>query len=288
MAGAVPGQVARLRAAHDKRRHSVNTLEPVHVGIFDSGVGGLSVLRAVREAMPHASLSYFADAAHAPYGERTDAQIIERSHKLAKHLIDQGAQLLVIACNTATAIAIDSLRAQWPTLPIVGVEPGLKPAVGLSRSGRIGVMATVATLRSARFERLVRAHGGDTFIHRCPCPGLATLIESGDLAHPRLQASLAEHCAAMKALGVDVVVLGCTHYSFVRDHIERLLGPDIAVIDTARAVSNQVVRLAAPTALPTARPAPLRLMTSGDASSVHGFANRWLGLSCQVVAWPSV
>jgi len=170
---------------------------------------------------------------------------------------------------------------------MVGVEPGLKPAVSLSRSGRIGVMATDATLRSDRFERLVRTHAGSAFVHRRPCPGLATLIERGDLAHPRLQGLLAEHCTAMKTLGVDVVVLGCTHYSFVRDRIERLLGPGIAVIDTARAVANQVVRLAAPAGSPTARPTAVRLMTSGDVASVHNIANR-LGLSCQVVAWPSV
>jgi glutamate racemase len=265
-----------------------NPSKRTHVGIFDSGVGGLSVTRAVCASMPHASLSYFADSAHAPYGERADAHVLERSHKVARHLIDEGATLLVVACNTATAIAIDSLRTRWPTVPMVGVEPGLKPAVGLSRSGRIAVMATPATLRSNRFECLVRAHAGDAFVHRRPCPGLAALIERGDLAHPRLLASLAEHCAAMKRFEVDVVVLGCTHYSFVRDSIERLLGSGVTVIDTARAVANQVARLASPESSRTPCLEPLRLMTSGDAPSVRDIANRWLDASCQVEAWPSV
>jgi glutamate racemase len=265
-----------------------NIRKPLHVGIFDSGVGGLSALRAVHESLPHASLSYFADAAHAPYGERTDAQILERSHKVAAHLISQGAELIVVACNTATAIAIDSLRARWPTLPIVGVEPGLKPAVSLSRSGRVAVMATAATLRSDRFERLVQAHARHAFVQRRPCPGLAALIERGDLAHPDLLRSLAEHCAALQAAGVDVVVLGCTHYSFVRSPIERLLGSGVAIIDTARAVANQVGRLATLAGVTNRHSTPARLMASADAASVQRVASRWLDISSQVVACPSV
>ena len=265
-----------------------NETESMHVGVFDSGIGGLSVLRAVRESMPYAVLSYFADSAHAPYGERADGHVLERSHKVAKHLIDQGAKVLVLACNTATAIAIDRLRARWPALPMVGVEPGLKPAVALSRTRRVAVMATPATLRSDRFERLAQTHAGTAFVHRIPCPGLAALIEGGDLAHPRLLELLAEHCASIKRFEVDVVVLGCTHYSFVRDGIERLLGPGVTVIDTAQAVANQVVRLSGPMRARTSMPISLRLMTSGDATSLRTVASGWLDVSCQVEACPSV
>ena len=149
-------------------------------------------------------------------------------------------------------------------------------------------MATPATLRSDRFERLACTHASAAFVHRIPCPGLAALIDGGDLAHPRLLELLAEHCTAMKRLEVDVVVLGCTHYSFVRDIIERLLGPGVTVIDTVQAVANQVVRLAAPARATTAVPMSLRVMTSGDAPSVRTVASRWLDVSCQVEAWPSV
>src|SRR5512147_2754395 len=129
------------------------------VGVFDSGVGGLSVLKALHAQLPSHDLLYVADSAHAPYGERSDDYITERTHRIASHLLAQGAGLLVIACNTATAVAVASLRARWPELPIVAVEPGIKPAVALTRNGRIGVMATPATLRSDKFRRLLTAHG---------------------------------------------------------------------------------------------------------------------------------
>jgi glutamate racemase len=262
--------------------------QSTHIGIFDSGIGGLSIVRSVRASMPQASLSYFADAAHAPYGECADAQILARAHRVGAHLIAQGVQLLVVACNTATAVAIDALRSCWPTLPIVGVEPGLKPAIRASQRRCIAVMATPATLRSDRFQRLLHAHAGNTVVHRVACPGLAALIEVSDLSQPLLLASLTEHCATIARLGADVVVMGCTHYSFVRDKIQQLLGADVMLIDTADAVSKQIARLAVALGPPAESAAPLRLMASGDPASLRHAANRWLAPSAQVEAWPKV
>ncbi len=260
---------------------------PAHIGIFDSGIGGLSILRAVRASLPQAALIYFADSAHAPYGERADGLIVDRSHRIAEHLIAQGARLLVVACNTATAAAIDTLRCRWPRLPIVGVEPGLRPAVGVSRRRRVAVMATPSTLRSDRFERLVHTYAHDVVVHRVACPGLAALIENADPEDAQLIECLTERCAAVEKLGADVVVLGCTHYSFVRDRIQHLLGPGVILIDTAEAVASRVKCLA-PVAAPLVSSAPVRLMSSGDTASLSRIARDWIGLSAQVEAWPNV
>ena len=265
----------------------------MHVGLFDSGVGGISVLQAVRDLMPRSALSYFADARHAPYGERDEEHVLMRSHAVAQHLIDQGARLLVVACNTATAIAIDALRERWPMLPIVGVEPGVKPAVALSRNMQIAVMATPTTLGSHRFEQLIGTHAGCARIHLIPCPGLAGLIERDNSEPSRLFDLLAGHCARLRRLNVDVVVLGCTHYSFVRDVIERMLGPGVAVIDTAHAVAQQVRRLASTVdgcsaAQVNAAAPALRVMASDDGHGVRTMVDRWLGVACQVETWPKV
>ncbi len=151
------------------------------LGIFDSGVGGLSVLRALHRAAPHTPMIYLADSANAPYGERGIDFVVQRSLRIASHLIEQGAAGLVVACNTATAAAVQSLRERWPEQVIVGVEPGLKPAVAASRNGRIGVLATTGTLASDKYQRLLRAQPAGIHVVPRACPGLARLIEQGDL-----------------------------------------------------------------------------------------------------------
>lgn len=257
------------------------------IGVFDSGVGGLSVLRALRRDLPRAEFHYVADSAHAPYGERSEAYVIERSRALARFLIAQGAQLLVVACNTATAAAVAALRSDEPGRPIVGVEPGIKPAVARTRNGRIGVMATRGTLASDKFRRLMETHGTGTQVHLQACPGLAHAIEGGRLDDPALRARVEEHCAPLRALGVDTVVLGCTHYPFAAGLIQQALGPEVVLIDTADAVSRRVRDLAQSLGSPPdLQPGAVHLWSSGPPDALSRIASLWLDPELQARALP--
>lgn len=256
------------------------------IGVFDSGVGGLSVLRALHRMRPEHPMHYIADSAHAPYGDKPPAEVIERSLRLADHLLQRGAGLLVVACNTATAWAIDALRARHPGLPLVGVEPGVKPAASMSRSHRIAVMATTATLASPRFATLVERHAPDCEVLRLPCPGLAAAIEQGAEGHDAVNQLLDRHLAALRGSGVDVVVLGCTHYPFVADRIAQRLDPGVQLLDTADAVARQALRLLgeAPTALGGPSWSGLRLESTGDIGVLQHMARTWLQV--EVIATP--
>lgn len=260
------------------------------VGVFDSGLGGLSVLRALREALPGAALLYAADSGHAPYGERDEAHVRARSLRLAEHLRGQGAELLVIACNTATAVAAEALRGAHPGWPIVGVEPGLKPALALTRNGRVGVMATQATLASPKFARLVEATRAAAapagLLLLQACPGLAAAIEAGEPDAPEVWATAARHAAPLREAGVDTVVLGCTHYPFAAAALQSALGPGVTLVDTAAAVAREAARRCAglgAAGLPSTGPGALRLWTSGEPATLARFAARWLGGSLPAV-----
>jgi glutamate racemase len=264
------------------KRNALDSRDSPRIGVFDSGVGGLSVLRAIQQNLPEASLHYFADSAHAPYGERDDAYVLERSKHIAAHLIAQGNEVLVIACNTATAVAADALRQTWPHIPIVGVEPGIKPGVLTSKNHRVGVMATSGTLKSQRFQRLLVLHGQNTQIVTQACTGLALAIESGDLQSPQILELIQRHCEPLRQAGVDTVVLGCTHYAFVQASIEHFMGPDVVVLDTAQAVAKEVQRR-----IQTVQPrhglsdtkfALLRFESSSDLVRLESIAQSWLGL----------
>ena len=211
------------------------------IDAFDSGVGGLSVLRQIHRRLPAVSIRYIGDVAHAPYGERSPGAVLARAERIVGHLVEQGAGLVVVACNTATVLAIETLRARWPATVFVGVEPGVKPGVAASRTRRIAVMATRATVRSARFRRLVELHATGVHVHVQACPGLVDVIETGVQDGPALLAVLAPYCDAIRDAKVDTVVLACTHYAFVGEAIRRLLGPGITLIDTASAVADRVV-----------------------------------------------
>jgi glutamate racemase len=247
------------------------------IGVFDSGVGGLSVLRALHHQMPLATLLYAADSAHAPYGERDDDFIIERSHAMTEHLLSKGAQMIVVACNTATAAAVESLRSAYRELPVVGVEPGLKPAITLTRNRRVGVMATQATLSSAKFQRLVETHAVGISLHLQACQGLAQALESGHVDGEAVGALVSSHAAPLREAGVDTVVLGCTHYPFAAHRIACALGSGVALIDTADAVARQATRLATETrmcSMPTGR--KTRLWTTGEPAHLSRVAAHWL------------
>jgi len=233
---------------------------------------------------PGAQFSYIADTAHAPYGQRSQAEILERSTRLTQHLLAQGAQCIVVACNTATTQTIKTLRQQFPQYIFVGVEPGIKPAAQHSRSGRIGVMATPGTLASARFAELVAQHAQHCQVTAVPCPGLASAIEAG-LPNSLVETLLDEFCQPLLANQVDVVALGCTHYPFVADRVAARLGHTVRILDTAAAVARHTHSLLAnwqPTEQAHRLEHAACLQTTGSAQDL---ANHALGLLGY--AWPA-
>ncbi len=262
------------------------------IGVFDSGIGGLSVLKALRAELPHEDFIYIADSGHAPYGEREDCFVVARSQAITRHLLRQQQiklKALVIACNTATAAAIDLLRTEHPNLPIIGVEPALKPAVALSKTGRIGVMATRSTLGSARFQGLLAAQTGLAQFMLQPCDGLADAIERGASIDDATEiiAVCARNTGAIGLFGtqpgqIDTLVLGCTHYPFVSDHLQALVGADVTLVETGEAVARQTRRLLhaaaggiGPAVIDRGR---VRLLTTGDAHTLKAAAAHWLAL----------
>lgn len=218
--------------------HEIANRRPI--GVFDSGVGGLSVLREIRAALPGESLLYCADSGYAPYGEKTPEQIQARSLLLSRFLIGQGAKALVLACNTATAAAVRVLRETWPELPIIGMEPAVKPAAQATRSGVVGVLATTGTLASARFAALLDNFGRDLRVVTQPGKGLVECVEQGELDSAATRALLASHLTPLLDAGADTIVLGCTHYVFLRALCEEIAGPQVAIIDTGKAVARQL------------------------------------------------
>lgn len=245
------------------------------IGVFDSGVGGLTVLAAVRAALPGVPLHYLADSAHAPYGERSQAFIAARSLALTQHLLNQGASMLVIACNTATAAAADSIRALHPGLPVVGIEPGVKPAAAASRNGKVGVLATTATVTSPRFKALIERHAAGAQVTAVACAGVVKLIEAGDLDSEDLRALVARYAGELSAAGVDTALLGCTHYPFIRALWQQALGPQVQLLQIEGAVAQQAARLWPHET--GAADAPIRLATTGDPAVLGRLARDGLG-----------
>lgn len=269
------------------------------IGVFDSGIGGLSVLQALQAAMPHEHFVYLADNAHAPYGEKTDLYVRHRTHAIAQHLIRQhDIKALVVACNTATAAAIHELRMQHPHLPLVGLEPALKPAAQITRTGRVGVMATRGTVASNKFARLLASLEGMAQFEVCACNGLALAIEQTTLPS-RQQTATAEvsrllqtYTRSMGPFGqgqgeIDTLVLGCTHYVFAQQELAQLVGPGVQLVSTGDAVARQTQRLLAAAGWLRHAPAPralgarVTLFTTGDLTGLQSAAQRWFGLSAQ-------
>jgi glutamate racemase len=251
------------------------------IGVFDSGVGGLSILRALRAELPAEDFVYLADSGFAPYGERDDSFVVERVSAVAQRLLDEHAiKALVIACNTATAAAVHLLREQLPGLPIVGVEPALKPALALTRTGRIGVMATRGTLASAKFAALHDALKADAQFLLQSCDGLADAIETHDSA--RIAQLCARYTQAMGRFGsepgaIDTLVLGCTHYPFAQEQLQALVGSEVRLVETGAPVARQTRRLLEVAGL--LRPAgsgSLAFQSTGDLAALEQAAIRWL------------
>lgn len=221
---------------------SLNTDQPI--GIFDSGVGGLSILQSIRRTLPNEELIYVADAAHAPYGKQTDAQIIDHSLRICRFLIAQNVKAIVVACNTATTIAISTLRAVTD-IPIIGVEPAIKPAVEQSKTGVVGVLATAGTLQSTQFEKLSSLYGKniegrEVELITQPCNGLVERVEAGDLNGPVVTQLLEQHLQPLLNRNVDTLVLGCTHYPFLIETISEITDSSVAIIHPGEAVARQL------------------------------------------------
>lgn len=215
------------------------------IGVFDSGIGGLSVLRHVHSLLPNESLLYFADSGFAPYGEKPEAVIVERTVSIAAFLLTHNIKALVVACNTATAAAIAGLRSRYPDLPVVGVEPGLKPAAALTHSGTIGVLATANTLASEKFLKLqaqVAQDAGVNFLLQA-CNGLAHQIEKGELSSRETRQLVTQYVAPLVTQQADTLVLGCTHYPFVEPLIREAAGPNVRIVDTGEPVARQLRRV---------------------------------------------
>ncbi|PDV99145.1 glutamate racemase [Candidatus Viridilinea mediisalina] len=235
------------------------------IGLFDSGLGGLSVVRALRAVLPQHDLLYVADTAYCPYGPLPQAEIQARANLATRWLIEQGAQLVVVACNTATAAAADRLRVQF-RLPLVAMEPGVKPAVAATRSGRVAVLATQSTLRAERFAGLVQRFANGIHVQTVPCPHFVQLVEAGELHGSYAAAVVHEQIAPLVAAGVDTLVLGCTHFPPLRPLIAAA-APAATIIDTGPAVAAQTARLALAHAI-AAGQGQLRCVTSGDPTAV--------------------
>ncbi|MDR2613707.1 MAG: glutamate racemase [Candidatus Accumulibacter sp.] len=214
------------------------------IGVFDSGIGGLSVLAAIARVLPRPDLVYFADTAHIPYGDKEDAVIRARVLRIGRYLAEQGCRLIVVACNTATAAAVAALRESLPHVGVVGIEPGIKPAAAASKSGRIAVLATVSTARSERLSNLIRQHAGAVRVDVLPCPGWATKVETLQLDDPDFAETARRLLEPTLAAGADHVVLGCTHYAFLTPVLQPIVAGRATLVDVAEAVARQCQRLA--------------------------------------------
>ena len=215
------------------------------IGVFDSGVGGLSVWREVARQLPRHDTLYVADQAHVPYGPRPLEEVRRFAEGIARFLIEQGAEVVVVACNTASAAALYHLRAIFPHVPFVGMEPAVKPAVQRTRTGAVGVIATPATFQGELFASLLERFATDVRVLPQVCPGLVEAVEAGELDTPATERLVRTCLEPLLAAGIDELVLGCTHYPFLRPLIERVVGPGVEIIDPAPAVARQTGRVAA-------------------------------------------
>ncbi len=253
------------------------------IGVFDSGLGGLTVLAALRNRLPGEDFIYFADTHYLPYGDRPESFIRARSLQIASALVERGVKALVVACNTATAAAAEQIRAHVP-VPVIALEPAVKPAVTLTRTGVVGVLATTRTLGSQRYQRLVETHGGAVKVMSQPCPGLAEAIETLGPDSPRVESLLDEYVAPLAQVGADVVVLGCTHYPWVRAGIAARLPEGVTIVDTGEAVAKQVERrLTSESHLGGL--GRLHMVTSGNPTQVRETAARLWGAALHVESW---
>jgi len=261
---------------------------PGCIGVFDSGVGGLTVLREVMRQLPQWDTLYLADSAHCPYGARPPEEIRHLSEDIARYLMGRGACCIVVACNTASAAALGYLRERFPGVPFVGMVPAVKPAAALTRSGVVGVLATPATLSGQLLSDVVEHYAGGVRVLRQACPGLVERIEEGDLEGPATEALVRSYLEPLLGQGADVIALGCTHYPFVAPLIQRLAGPGVRLLDPSEAVARQVGRVLS--GRHSSGGGRHTFLTTGDPQLLVAAARRLLGGEAQaegvVVSFP--
>ena len=254
------------------------------IGIFDSGVGGLSVLREVRRQYPSEDLIYIADQAHVPYGERSREEVFGYADGIVRYLLGRESKLIILACNTASAVALKELRKSYPDLPFVGMEPAVKPAAAETKSGVVGVLATPATFQGDLYASTVERFARGVKILQDTCPGLVKQIEAGKIDHPSTREILEKALKPMLRDGVDEVVMGCTHYPFVIPLIQDIIGGQAKVIDPAPAVARQAGRILEEYDLlaPVGGPGELVFLTTGDPGKMEGMLKSLLNLNKKV------
>ncbi|MGH8559511.1 MAG: glutamate racemase [Methylococcales bacterium] len=253
------------------------------IGLFDSGVGGLTVARHIQRELPSERLLYIADSAYAPYGTKTAAEVEQRAVTLSGYLVGRRVKALVVACNTATAAAITRLRSLY-SIPIIGMEPAVKPAVSMTRTGVIGVLATAGTLNSDKFSRLQTEYGCGVRIITQACPGLVELVESGNLDGIETRRLAAEYLGNLISRGADTIVLGCTHYPFLLPLFRQIAGPDVRILDTGIPVSKEIRRQLEIRNL-VAQPGKigsLEILSSGNTELARNITSKLLGHSLNV------
>ena len=254
------------------------------IGIFDSGVGGLSVLAALRKLLPNENVIYLADQAHVPYGSRSLAQVRAFSEGITRYFLTQDTKLIVVACNTASAAALHHLRQAFPGIPFVGMEPAVKPAAESTRSGVVGVLATPATFQGELYASVIERFAAGVRVLQDTCPGLVMEIDAGSLDTPKVHSILEAALKPMLVEGIDTVVLGCTHFPFVIPMIEDIVGPEVRVIDPSPAIARQVERLLVANNLRNDDPNPgqVRYLTTGDPAQLAGLLPRLIGSPAEV------
>ncbi|MDQ3007359.1 MAG: glutamate racemase [Chloroflexota bacterium] len=262
----------------------MSQIENQFIGIFDSGVGGLSVLRAVRDQMPSESIIYFGDQGHVPYGSRSLEQIQNFSEGITNFLLEQNAKIIVVACNTASAAALKYLREKFPDVQFVGMEPAVKPAAEQTQTGKVGVLATPATFQGALYASVVERFANGVELMQSTCPGLVQQIEQGNLDGEETHKILQYALLPMIEKNIDTVVLGCTHYPFVIPLIQRIVGDNVRVIDPAPSVARQAGRLleAGGMSRQSGSMGDVRFFTTGDPESLKSMLPRLLGESGEV------
>jgi len=220
-----------------------NMGDPRSIGVFDSGVGGLSILRAIRQLLPKEPTIYLGDQGHVPYGSRPPEEIRGFSYGITRFLLDLNAKIIVVACNTASAVALHYLRKSFPSVPFVGMEPAVKPAAETTHTGIVGVLATPATFQGELYASVVERFAENVILLQNTCPGLVQQIERGEIESPQTRQILETALHPMINQGADTIVLGCTHYPFVIPIIQEIVGPDVRVIDPSPSVARQVARI---------------------------------------------
>jgi glutamate racemase len=259
------------------------------IGIFDSGVGGLSVLRVLREQMPNENVVYFGDQGHVPYGARPMEEIQKFSEGITQFLLEQNSKIIVVACNTASAAALKYLREKFPHILFVGMEPAVKPAAEATQTGKVGVLATPATFQGALYASVVERFGAGVELIQNTCPGLVSQIEKGELATQATRQILEEALFPMLEKKIDTVVLGCTHYPFVIPLIQEIVGENVRVIDPAPAVVRQTGKLLdmGVGRNTSSTKGDVRIYSSGDITKVQAVLPVLLGENLEInpVVW---